>query len=287
MDIYFIDGQFVETSKAVVSVKDLAVLRGYGVFDFLRTYGKRPFHLEDHLIRLQRSARLIGLPFPWSRSELAAVVTEGIERSPHSECNVRLLVTGGSSDDSITPGETPRLMVMVTDLHRLPSSWYEEGVKIITSHIDRLVPEAKSINYIPGILALRDAREQGAVEAVYVNFLGQVLEGTTSNFFGFMGDTLVTPERGILPGITRQVVLDLTRDVFPVEARPLHRNELRLLDEAFVTASNKEILPVVRIDSIPMGDGSVGDRTRRVMSIFNEYTRRYASSASGQAPAAE
>lgn len=274
MDIYYIDGRFVVESEAVVSVNDLAVLRGYGVFDFLRTYGKKPFHLDDHLRRLERSARLIGLALSWSRQEIADIVQEALSRSDHSECNIRIVVTGGGSEDSITPMDRPRLMVMVTALLRMPSEWYTDGVKIITSHIERFIPGAKSINYIPGILALRDARDQGGVESLYVDGGGQVLEGTTSNFFGFVDGGLVTPDTGILPGVTREVVLDLVKDAFPVEVRPIHKNELILMDEAFLTSSNKEILPVVRIDANTLGDGKPGSSTREVMARFRSYTER-------------
>lgn len=279
MDTYYIDGQFVTESDAVISVKDLAVLRGYGVFDFLRTYGKRPFHLEDHVRRLERSARLIGLALKWSRGEIVDIVEETLARSDHAECNIRILVTGGDSDDSITPMESPRLMVMVTGLHVMSPEWYTDGVKVITSHIERFIPGAKSINYIPGILALRDAREQGAVESVYVDAFGQVLEGTTSNFFGFIGDTVITPEAGILPGVTRQVILNVIRKVFPLEVRGIQKNELMLLEEAFITSSNKEVVPVVRIDAIRLGDGKPGPRTRKVMALFREYTSSYGAGA--------
>ncbi|MGD8251349.1 MAG: aminotransferase class IV [Desulfobacterales bacterium] len=267
-----IDGKTVAESEAVISIRDLAVLRGYGVFDFLRTYGKRPFHLEDHVKRLERSARLIGMTLKWSRRDIIHIVEDALSKSSHGECNIRILVTGGGSDDSITPMDAPRLIVMITPLHELPREWYAHGVKVITSHIDRFVPGAKSTNYIPGILALKDAREQGAVESLYVDGMGRVLEGTTSNFFGFVGETLVTPDTGILPGITRQVVINLVRGDIPLEVRDLHANELMLMDEAFITASNKEIVPVVRINAIRLGDGAPGARTLDIMKRFADYT---------------
>jgi branched-chain amino acid aminotransferase len=102
--------------------------------------------------------------------------------------------------------------------------------------------------------------------------MGRVLEGTTSNFFGFVGETLVTPDTGILPGITRQVVINLVRGDIPLEVRDLHANELMLMDEAFITASNKEIVPVVRINAIRLGDGAPGARTLDIMKRFADYT---------------
>jgi branched-chain amino acid aminotransferase len=273
VDIHYVDGRFVDASEAVISVTDLAVLRGYGVFDFLRTYRKRPFHLDDHLRRLERSARLIGLGLPCPREDIAAIVAEALDQSGHPECNIRLVVTGGASGDAITPEGRPRLVVLVTALQRQPAEWYADGVKVVTEHVERFMPGAKSIHYIPGILALRRAREQGAVEALYVDAGGRVREGTTSNFFAFLGDVLVTPDAGILAGVTRQVVLDRVREVFAVEIRDLHKEELALLDEAFLTSSNKEVVPVVRIDAV--GIGGPGPRTRKVMALFRDYTDAY------------
>lgn len=276
MNVYYIDGDYVAENEAVISVNDLAVLRGYGVFDFLRTYNGIPFHLQEHLIRLERSARLIGLQLPVSHQELTEIVYETLRRNSGAEFNVRLLITGGASPDSITPGSRPKLMVMVTPVKVMVPSWYTEGVKIVTSHMDRLVPGSKSINYIPGILSLREAADRNGIEAIYIDRHGNIQEGTTSNFFAIFGRTLVTPPGDrILPGITRQVVLELASEDFDVEIREVHKDEIRLMDEAFITASNKEVVPVVHIDSIVIGQGEVGEMVKKVMVLFRNYTEGY------------
>lgn len=279
MDTYYINGRFVGDNEALISVKDLAVLRGYGVFDFLRTYGQRPFHLADHIHRLRRSAHLIGIQVPWPDDEIASIVTQTLSHNDHPEYNIRLVITGGLSEDSITPAQTPQLIVMVTALHDLPDTWYREGAKVVTNNLQRFVPAAKSINYIPGILAMYDARAQDAIESLYVDHDGHVSEGTTTNFFGFVQGRLLTPQGGLLPGVTRQVVMDLARQKFEVVETAMRRDELRLLEEAFVTASNKQIVPVVQIDSIIVGDGSPGPRTRQIMQLFKDYTEQYARQA--------
>ena len=276
MNTFYIDGVFVPESEAQLPVNDLAVLRGYGVFDFLRTYNGLPFHLEEHLVRLERSAQLIGLQIPVSRKELSRIVYETIDRNDHPEYNIRLIVTGGASVDNITPGSNPKLLVMVTAAKKMEPRWYTDGVKIITSHMDRLMPGSKSINYIPGILSLREAADRQAVEAVYVDNHGYLQEGTTSNFFAFFGDTLATPPGDrILPGITRQIVIDLARSEFKIEIRDVHKDEIRLMDEAMITASNKEIMPVVGIDSVKLPGGRPGKNVLRMMEMFAEYTRTY------------
>lgn len=276
MNIYYVDGQFVEDHRAKIPVDDLSVLRGFGIFDFLRTYNGVPFHLDDHLLRLQRSARLIGLQLPHSLTTLAEIVNETLARNNHRESNIRIVVTGGTSPDGITPGDSPRLLVMIGAVKPMPGEWYVDGTKVITCHVDRFMPGAKSINYIPAILCQTEARDQQAIEAVYVDRDGYLLEATTSNLIALRGDTLITPPGDrILPGITRQVVLQLARQEFMVEERQLHKDEIRLLDEAFLTSSVKEVVPVVTIDSVHIGSGKPGCRTLRIMELFSEYTAAY------------
>jgi branched-chain amino acid aminotransferase len=276
MNIYSIDGQIVEAQQATIPVDDLSILRGFGVFDFLRTYNGVPFHLEDHLLRLQRSARLIGLQLPHSLATLSEIVKETLARNNHRESNIRIVVTGGVSPDGITPGDSPRLLVMISPVKPMPGEWYTKGAKVITCHVERFMPGAKSINYIPAILCQNEARNRQAIEAVYVDRDGYLLEATTSNLFVLRGDTLITPPCDrILPGITRQVVLQLARDEFTILERPVHREEIRLFDEAFLTSSVKEVAPVVTIDSVGIGCGQPGPRTVRIMEMFRSYTAVY------------
>ncbi len=172
MAIYYMDGKFVPEAEATLPVSDLIILRGYGVFDFLRTYGGRPFHLDAHIRRLRNSAQLIGLSCPWSFQEIKDVVTETMAKNDFPESNVRLMITGGDSADSITPGEKPRLLVMVTALKTFPEEWYETGVKISTTDVTRFIPGSKSIDYIRGILALNKAHLIQAIESIYVDNRG-------------------------------------------------------------------------------------------------------------------
>jgi branched-chain amino acid aminotransferase len=276
MDIYYIDGEFIEDEHAKISVNDLSVIRGFGVFDFLRTYNTFPFHLDAHINRLERSARLLGLQLPEPKENISKIVTETLTRNNHKESNIRLVVTGGLSNDGITPGNSPKLLVMVTSVKPMPDTWYSDGAKVITSHVERFLPGAKSINYIPAILCQNEARIQQAIEAVYIDKNGYMLEGTTSNFFAFIGDTLITPPcNRVLPGITRQVVFALAEKNYKIVERELHKDEVRLLDEAFICSSIREIVPIVAIDSIKLGDGKPGARTRNIMSLFRDNTNSY------------
>jgi branched-chain amino acid aminotransferase len=274
MDIYYVNGQFVKEQDALISVNDLSVIRGYGVFDFLRTYNGVPFHLTDHLQRLQNSARLIGLDLPSSIDDIKALIQKGLSQSDHREKNIRIVVTGGLSDNGITPRETPQLLLMITATTPFPSSYYEEGAKLITSHVDRFMPGSKTINYIPAILCQKDANAQGAIEAIYVDRDGYLLEGTTSNLFVVRDGRLITPPCDrVLPGITRQVVLELAKDVMEVVQRPIHKDEIRLLDEVLITSSVKEVIPITAVDSVTIGNGSIGPISPKIMELFRDKTK--------------
>ena len=266
MATYYVDGQFLPASKAVIPIDDLAIMRGLGVFDLLRTLNGKPLFLKEHIMRLEDSARRIGIALPWSRTELIRVVMEALHRNSFKESNIRIVVTAGSSPDFLTPQGKPRLLVLVTRAPALPTRWYTDGVKIITFFSERNIPGAKSIDYVPATIALKQARDQNAIEAVYVDRNGQVLEGTTSNLFAFFNGTLVTPDSGILNGVTRKTVLDLAEKRGPVDLRDLGLAELLTADEVFITGTNKMIVPVVQVDDTAIGDGRPGRHTQDLMN---------------------
>jgi branched-chain amino acid aminotransferase len=275
VDIYYVDGKFVPSDEAVIPVTDLAVLRGLGAFDFMRTYSGKPFCLRAHLERLEASTRKIGLPFPWTMDVLAHLVMETLSRNSHKESNVRIIITGGPSPDFMNPQGNPRLIIMVSPLPDMPAEWYLNGIRIITVMAERPLAGAKSINYVQASLALETARQKGAQEAVYMVPQGLVLEGTTSNIFAISAGRLITPGRGILPGITRQVILDLARSHFSVEIRDVFLSELLEADEVFICGTNKGIVPVVQVDDTVIGDGSPGPKTRLLIRSFPDFVRTY------------
>lgn len=276
MSIYYINGEFVPAERALIPAHDLSVLRGYGVFDFLRTYNGRPFRLMRNIQRLRRSADLIELEYPWSDQEIHDIVMDTLARNDHPESNIRILITGGISPDNIFPSGEPGLIVMVTAIQRLPDWWYSEGVKVLTVDIQRLIPNAKSTNYIPAIMALKRARAAGAVEAIYQDAQGMISEGTTTNIFAFFGDTLVTPSDGILPGLTRATVLELAQPHHHIEQRAFSLEELLQADEVFICAANKQVVPVRQINDTAIGDGQIGPRTRQIMTLFHAETQKIA-----------
>jgi branched-chain amino acid aminotransferase len=271
--VCYVNGQFVPLEQATMPVQDLSVLRGYGVFDFLRTYNGQPFKLAEHLQRLARSASLIELELPYSLAEIEQLVLDTLARNSLAEANVRVLVTGGVSSNSVTPDDGPGFAVLVTPVRVYPDDHYNQGVKVITVPASRFLPDAKTINYLAALVAQKQARAAGGVEALYVNDQNHLLEGTTTNLFVFRGKTLITPTAEILPGITRGVVLGLARDLFEVVEAPIHVDDLPQIDEAFITASNKEIMPVRQIDDQRIGLAAPGPHTKALMQRFRQLTQ--------------
>ena len=266
--LWYVGGHWVHPNEATLSINDVAILRGYSVFESLRTYNRRPFHLTEHLNRLMHSAELIDFEIPYTRDFIAGVIQEAIERNTYKHAAIRILVTGGESEDGILPIGKPTLAVLITPLSERDMERFARGYKVITTRLQRVTPEAKTTNYIAAVRALKEAERHRAADALFVDEEGHVLEGTRSNFFVFKGDTLITPREGVLIGITRNVVLALAEGRFAIEERPIWFDELAQVDEAFITSSSKEIVPVVQIDELVIGDGKPGPRTTEMEQRF-------------------
>jgi branched-chain amino acid aminotransferase len=273
-NIYYVNGEYVSADQAMIPVDDLAIVRGIGAFDLLRTYKGRPYFLKEHVERLYDSARKLSLEMPWSKAEICRIVLETLNRNTVDEANVRIIVTGGSSPDFMTPVGKPRLLVLITPLPKLPGWWRTRGVKVITIKVHRSFPGAKSIDYLPAAVALGKAKSENAIEAIYLDDQDRVQEGTTSNLFMFTNGTLVTPGSGVLSGITRQVVLAIAQDHHPVEIRDIPKSELLAAQEVFITGTNKGLVPVVRIDDTLIGDGRPGPLTRKMISLLDQHTEK-------------
>jgi branched-chain amino acid aminotransferase len=284
--VYCVNGHFTPASEAGVPVGDLGLVRGYGVFDVLRTYDRVPFALDRHLARLQRSAEQIDLPLPVPLDKLEQLVRECLARNagvePNADVTVRIIVTGGVSPSFMLPDGEPSFMILVTPVRAVAAHHYSEGASLITADIPRFMPSVKSINYISAILGQKQARKAGAVEALYCTHEGIISECTTSNFFVVRDGKLITPDQDVLGGITRSIALELASDLGEVFLRPILRQELGEIDEAFITSTTKEIMPVVRIDDVRIGSGRPGPYTQRLAELFQSYTRQVSRSSTIQ-----
>jgi branched-subunit amino acid aminotransferase/4-amino-4-deoxychorismate lyase len=273
----YVNGEYLTDDRVTVPVRDLAFLRGYGVFDFMQSHGGKVFRLRDHYDRFVRSAAALDLTVPVAFPEFEAIVARLVEVNGRPAFTVRSVLTGGCTPDGIQFGP-PNLYVLFEDEVVYPPEIYTHGARLATIEHRREFPEAKTLHYIAAVKARNALKSQGVLEVLYVD-RGRVLEASTSNVFAFLGNILVTPDQDILPGITRKVVLEFAGSAFPVEVRELAWSELCGATEVFITSTSKEIVPVTRIDDRVVGDGKVGPNTRRLMDLFAAYVR--AESAAG------
>ncbi len=269
--IYYVNGKFLPADQATLPVNDLSIVRGYGVFDYTRSYQGKPFKLHEHILRLERSAHAIELALPWSTAELTQIVQETFDRNGFPDAGIRIVVTGGPSDDFMTPHNQPSLLVMITPIKTSAAAQQAQGVKVTTVTMDRILPTVKSINYMGAVMAVEAAKRQGAVEAIYRTADGRLTEGTRANFFVLRGNQLITPKDDVLIGITRAVVLEIAEDEFEVVESDIFYADLASYDEMFITSSTKEILPVVQVDEMTIGNGKPGPRTSKLIDLFRSY----------------
>lgn len=266
----YVNGEIVSSSDGAIGISDLALQRGYGVFDFGRTYNGKLFHFEDNLERFRCSANELNLKVPLSNSEIIDVANKLISGSDLKTPSVRLILTGGYSESSPAL-ENPNFIVIAEELPTYPSILYEQGCKIITSKYQRELPHIKSTNYLNAIRLEPLMRRKQAYDVLYYSDEG-ITECPRNNFFAFSADTLITPKDKILDGITRRIILRLASDNFQIEERKISLEELYAVDEAFVTSTSKRVMPVTIVDDLEIGDGKVGDRTKAIMKLFDDYT---------------
>lgn len=269
----YLDGSWVREDEAKISVMDIAVLRGFGIFDFLRTYGKKPFRLDDHIERFFNSARLMGMSSVHTHEEIAALITEGIEKNGFEHTDIKMIQTGGPSTDGFTPEQRSSFILYFFPAHINPKEAYEKGVSVETVYLLRQLPEVKTINYAASIVAVSKASKHGAIDILHTDKKGNIFEGTRNNFFIVKDGDLITANTRILFGITRKVILEIIeKRKLSLKFRLPNISELSKLSEAFITSSTKEIMPVVKINDVTIGKGTVGHITLELMKDFNAIT---------------
>ncbi len=269
---HFLNGNLVNESELKISPRDLGFSRGYAVFDFLRTYQKhKPFKLKEHIDRIFNSAEKIGLEIPWGKEEVADWVFETLSANPSQEEKFIKIYFSGGVSDSMTPLGEPTIIILIDPCFQYPKEWYEEGTGIITVKHTRYNSSAKTNNYIEGVKQSVLAKKIGALEPIYYSDR-QVFEGSNSNVFALIDGKLVTPKSNILEGITRVALLEILKLDLPIEVKDFTIEELKNAKEIFMTGSAKEVVPVVRLDDGEVGDGKVGEITKKVIKQFRDYT---------------
>jgi len=278
-NVAFVNGRFMPLAQARVSVEDRGFQFGDGIYELIRTYDGRIFHLEDHLQRLEQSAAAIGLSIVYSKSRWKAILEEARTRSRYPDAKLYIQITRGAAPRDHSFPKKARMSVIVTvrKLTPLPTGLREKGVAVMTVTDLRWGRcDIKSINLLPNIMARQKARSAGAFEAVFMRD-GRVMEGAGSNIFAVIGGRIVTPPKGpaILPGITRdQVIAQARESRDPLLEKGISLEEFLTAEEVFLTGTTVEILPVVKVDGKTIGDGRPGQTTRRLFRQFQQTTRR-------------
>lgn len=288
----YVNGQIFDQDHAVISVFDHGFLYGEGVYETLRTYAGHPFLFARHMRRLRRSADMIALTIPMSDDEIARCFREtqaaaGLQGdSSEREAYIRILVTRGIGELTYDPAATPRasVVVIVKPHAQLPDAVYRAGVPVaivpvVRNHPATVNPRIKSNNLLNNALAAQAAVRLQAFEGVMRNHRGELAECSTANLFIVHKGTVLTPplDAGLLPGITREFIFEIGADLgIPVQEAVLKDEDLYAADEAFLTSTTREALPIVRVDDRVIGAGVAGPTT---WALLEAYRARAAAGA--------
>jgi branched-chain amino acid aminotransferase len=279
MKIY-LDGKFVDESEAKVSVFDHGLLYGDGVFEGIRLYGGNVFRLDEHLERLEYSAKAILLQLPLTRAQLSDATCETCRQNGLTDAYIRLVVTRGVGDLGLAPWlcAKPTLFIIAGKISLYPQEHYDNGLAIVTVPTRRIGPAAlpptiKSLNYLNNILGKIEAKQFGALEAIMLNDQGFVAECTADNVFIVHKGEIITPSasQGALKGVTRGAIIDLAEELkIPLRESNMTRYDIWCADECFLTGTGAEVIPVVKLDGREIGAGKPGPITQRVLAAFRK-----------------
>jgi branched-chain amino acid aminotransferase len=275
-----VNGRISGERDAVISVFDHGFVYGEGVYETMRTYGRRPFLLDRHLRRLRRSAAMIALPVPFSDEDWTEHIREttaAADLGGH-EGYIRVLLTRGIGELTYDPAATPTPSVVIIVKPHLdpPPELYARGVKavivdILRNHPGSVNPMIKSNNLMNSALAMQAALRQGGFEGIMRNYRGELTECTTANLFIVRNGEALTPplDAGILPGITRELLFEIgAQQRVPVRELTLRDDDLYGCDEAFLTSTTREVMPITAIGERTIGAGVPGPITRRLLTAY-------------------
>lgn len=269
----YVNGKIVKSTKPQIKLTDLGLLRGYAVFDFIKVIKGESLFWREHLARFRRSAKLLGLTIKASDADLTKVAKQLLVKNKlsKSDGSLRLIMTGGESNNGMMPNGKSTLAILVEESYNLPEKVFKTGGKLMTVDYCRSFPQAKTTNYLLAVSLQGKKVRSGAVEILYLD-QSKILEASTSNFFLVKNKTLITPKADVLPGITRGVVIKLAKQAgYKVEEREVKVSELKTADEAFITATNKDVCPIVKVDNFKIGKGQAGEITRELLVKYREF----------------
>ena len=273
-----INGEFMPVAQVRISPLDRGFTFGDGVYEVIPVYSRKPFRLEGHLERLERSLAGIRLPNPYSRAQWSELIVELARRGPSEDQSLYLQVTRGVAkrDHAFPKDAKPTVFMMTNPLVTPEPKLINGGVAAVSAVDNRwLRCDLKTIALLPNVLLRQLAVDAGAAEVVLFRD-GMLTEGSSSNVFVVKnGVILATPkDHLVLPGITYDVVIELARaNGLPLEVRPIPEAEVRAADEIWVTSSTKEVLAVSTLDEKAVGGGKPGAVFRRMHQLYQDFKR--------------
>ena len=275
-----VNGRISSDRDAVISVFDHGFLYGEGVYETMRTYHGRPFLYDRHMRRLRNSARMILLEVPFSDADLGSQIRDTMAAASlnGAEAYIRVLLTRGIGELTYDPAATPSpsLVIIVKPQVDPAADVYENGVRtvivdIVRNHPQTVNPMIKSNNLMNSALAAQEAIRKGGFEGIMRNYRGELTECTTANLFIVSNGAALTPplEAGLLPGITREFLFEIGKDVgVDVREQVLRDEDLFAADEAFLTSTTREAVPIVKVDDRTIGSGKPGPVTKKLLEGF-------------------
>lgn len=272
MHYTIVNNEILPTENASLRVNDLALQRGYGIFDFFKTLNNKPLFLDDHLDRFYQSASILQLPVNYTRDVLKDRLQQLMAHNNIPNAGIRITLTGGYSTDGYSPG-TPNLIITqqpLPDNRALQAT----GIHLATYPHQRQLPAAKSIDYLMAVWLQPFVKQQQAQDVLY-HYNNIVTECPRSNFFIITAnDTIITPGHNILKGVIRKQVLALAAARFPVQEKEITLHDIYQAKEAFITSTTKNILPVVKIDGQVISNGTPGAITTLLANDLQQLIAR-------------
>lgn len=278
MDKYcYCDGEIIRLDEVKISPYDLGFMRGYGIFDAMRTANGVLFCFDEHWDKFEKSAQELDLKINISKEEYRRVVQTLLKKNNLEEAAVKTILTGGNSDNGFYKSDVPTFLILVDDLDKFSfsSEVYNNGWKLISLEFERYSPKIKTLNYLFPIKNQKEKINNNAQEIVYKKD-GKILECSTSNLFIVMDGKIITPLNNIFLGTIRNLVIEIAKNNnFDVEERDISEDEFLLAEEIFSTATYKKIIPVVDVDGKMIGNGKVGNVTKKLIALLNEIIKNY------------
>lgn len=277
--IVCLNGQFVDASHAKVSLFDRGFFYGDGIYETLRTYNGQVWQLDAHLERLASSAKLVGMDLRSALFKIGKDLVSTVRKNGFKESRIRLTVTRGVTswekpEMTLHHKEKPTIAITVTPFTPIDPHFYKKGVSVITFPAERFLAEAKTLFFLPQLLARQAAHKAQAFEALLRTQEGHLTEGTISNVFIVQDETIITPGSQILFGVTRAVVLMLlAKKHYKVIERPLTIFDVQHAMECFLTNTSWEIMPVVSVDREKIGQGKPGVVVSHLQKLFKDFQR--------------